>query len=283
MSLSFFSKVKELAQLVVLATSVGLALRFILNVGDPIFGTVPATHVHFMYSNLRVVVDTLYWATNMAMVPITQVFGAIPKTAWGEYTSVFPITPSFLVGDWIQQQLLLIPPFPFIDKYMLTEDPRAWMPGVIDWRALVGAIAYPVVLPLLQSAFDAAKQLVMTVLVEATHSHKKEDRFKQALKAKNAELQKFNTDFENLHQEIHSLSEAVTIDELTKAYNRRFFSEKVRELFQKQKQAQRLMSILMIDIDHFKGVNDTYGHQVGDEVYQAKTQGRNQVRRAQIV
>jgi diguanylate cyclase (GGDEF)-like protein len=55
-------------------------------------------------------------------------------------------------------------------------------------------------------------------------------------------------------------------DALTGAYNRRYFT---RHLGRELKRAQRFggdVSLLMLDIDHFKRVNDTYGHLVGDSV-----------------
>jgi len=55
-------------------------------------------------------------------------------------------------------------------------------------------------------------------------------------------------------------------DSLTGAYNRRYFT---RHLGRELKRAQRFggdVSLLMLDIDHFKRVNDTYGHVVGDVV-----------------
>ncbi|MCC7430989.1 diguanylate cyclase [bacterium] len=55
-------------------------------------------------------------------------------------------------------------------------------------------------------------------------------------------------------------------DELTGLYNRRYFKERLLEEQQRAKRYQRPLSIIMLDVDHFKGVNDTYGHLVGDEI-----------------
>ncbi|WP_024791037.1 diguanylate cyclase [Lebetimonas sp. JS085] len=56
------------------------------------------------------------------------------------------------------------------------------------------------------------------------------------------------------------------IDVLTGAFNRRFLEEKEHELFLKYKTLKKQVSVLMFDIDDFKKVNDTYGHDVGDMV-----------------
>ncbi|MBP2673203.1 MAG: diguanylate cyclase [Deltaproteobacteria bacterium] len=53
-------------------------------------------------------------------------------------------------------------------------------------------------------------------------------------------------------------------DSLTGAYNRRYFTSRLKEEFERHRRYKRSMSMLMIDIDHFKSVNDTHGHQCGD-------------------
>lgn len=57
-----------------------------------------------------------------------------------------------------------------------------------------------------------------------------------------------------------------TIDGLTGLYNRRYFFEMVEKEFAKFKRHGRALSVCMLDIDHFKRINDTYGHAAGDEV-----------------
>lgn len=55
-------------------------------------------------------------------------------------------------------------------------------------------------------------------------------------------------------------------DSLTGAYNRRYFNTRLKEEFERHRRYRRAMSMLMIDIDHFKAVNDTHGHLCGDHV-----------------
>jgi diguanylate cyclase (GGDEF)-like protein len=56
------------------------------------------------------------------------------------------------------------------------------------------------------------------------------------------------------------------LDELTGAYNRRYFETKIEDELNLAKRFRTKMSIIMFDIDHFKKINDTYGHQAGDTV-----------------
>jgi diguanylate cyclase (GGDEF)-like protein len=66
-----------------------------------------------------------------------------------------------------------------------------------------------------------------------------------------------------LYEEIERL--AVT-DGLTGLFNHRHFQEKLAEEFSRLERFSEPISLLIIDIDHFKKINDTYGHPVGDAV-----------------
>jgi diguanylate cyclase (GGDEF)-like protein len=55
-------------------------------------------------------------------------------------------------------------------------------------------------------------------------------------------------------------------DGLTGIFNRRYFDQKMREELERATRYQQPLSVLMIDIDHFKTVNDEFGHLLGDEV-----------------
>lgn len=55
-------------------------------------------------------------------------------------------------------------------------------------------------------------------------------------------------------------------DGLTKAYNRRYFNTQIEKEFEKAKRYNSKLTLIMLDIDHFKLLNDNYGHQQGDIV-----------------
>jgi len=57
-----------------------------------------------------------------------------------------------------------------------------------------------------------------------------------------------------------------TRDGLTEAFNRQYMSEFLEREISRSVERGRAMSVAMLDIDHFKSINDTYGHLAGDEV-----------------
>ncbi|MGE4518474.1 MAG: GGDEF domain-containing protein [Desulfobacteraceae bacterium] len=63
-----------------------------------------------------------------------------------------------------------------------------------------------------------------------------------------------------------SLEDAASIDALTGCYNRRELDRKLEEQFSFSRRYGKDFSLIMFDIDHFKNLNDTYGHDAGDEV-----------------
>lgn len=82
-------------------------------------------------------------------------------------------------------------------------------------------------------------------------------------KALQDELRAKNRQLEELLERVHSM--AIT-DPLTGLYNRRYFQELLKKEFSRVHRYSIPLSILMLDIDHFKKINDKFGHQAGDSV-----------------
>lgn len=76
----------------------------------------------------------------------------------------------------------------------------------------------------------------------------------------------FNDMIDNLKDANTQLQQLASLDCLTQLYNRNTLNEFLDEAFVKAREQGADLSILMIDIDHFKKVNDNYGHYAGDQV-----------------
>lgn len=69
-------------------------------------------------------------------------------------------------------------------------------------------------------------------------------------------------------QLLEQTQQLATYDFLTGVYNRRTFMELADKLHQRAKRYNEPLTVIMVDIDQFKNINDTYGHRVGDQVLQ---------------
>lgn len=81
-------------------------------------------------------------------------------------------------------------------------------------------------------------------------------------------LNRLNKKIVDLEKEQQNIIRTSTLDPLTGAYNRQVLSGFLEEAVNTSKEIGRSFSLLMLDIDHFKQVNDTYGHLMGDQVLQ---------------
>ena len=75
-----------------------------------------------------------------------------------------------------------------------------------------------------------------------------------------------------LEKELHAAQQASHEDFLTKLYNKRALNEQLKIKEGEYQRYDRTYSVIMFDLDHFKTVNDTYGHDAGDAVLKAFAQ-----------
>lgn len=72
------------------------------------------------------------------------------------------------------------------------------------------------------------------------------------------------------------LESLIYIDRLTNTYNRHYLDDYLPKLFKDASRNHSPLSVIMVDIDHFKQFNDTYGHLEGDECLKAVCQSMNE-------
>ena len=85
----------------------------------------------------------------------------------------------------------------------------------------------------------------------------------EALQSTNSELRNKN---EVLNYALEKIEQVAATDELTGCYNRRYMMGTLRQELAISLRDYRPFSLLLIDVDHFKRVNDTHGHVIGDRV-----------------
>ncbi|WP_428024066.1 ABC transporter substrate-binding protein [Arcobacter sp.] len=85
-------------------------------------------------------------------------------------------------------------------------------------------------------------------------------------KGKKEGVLEISRDITELHMIHEKLKEQAYRDELTNIYNRKAFNERIEEKFDLYKRYKSKFCIAMYDIDDFKNINDSYGHDIGDKV-----------------
>ena len=74
------------------------------------------------------------------------------------------------------------------------------------------------------------------------------------------------TEISKLRATIEKLSTLVQTDQLTGLFNKRYLFSQLETEIERASRTQHPLSLIMLDVDHFKEVNDIHGHMVGDEV-----------------
>ena len=115
---------------------------------------------------------------------------------------------------------------------------------------------FVVLLFLVFSAYtERLLSIIHSMTIELKEYHDRLEKSIAQLKVENIERQRAAEELEKL---------SIT-DPLTSIYNRRKFNKLLASEVERSKRYQTNLSIIMCDIDHFKKINDTYGHDVGDE------------------
>lgn len=134
-----------------------------------------------------------------------------------------------------------------------------------QFEVLKGSVNY-------SSTLDELKQTVLSKLKTisgALAAQRRQDQRQLALADK--QMVGLQQEFEGLREEIvaarrraESLEAELLIDSLTGAYNRRAYEKRISEEFQRFARYGQAFAIVLFDIDHFKQINDRFGHAIGD-------------------
>jgi len=95
-------------------------------------------------------------------------------------------------------------------------------------------------------------------------------RHQVELQRKQEQIERANTDLTRANEELHRSNEILEqlsfTDGLTHLHNHRYFQDRLRLETKRSDRSREPLALLLIDIDHFKALNDRYGHASGDEV-----------------
>jgi len=106
---------------------------------------------------------------------------------------------------------------------------------------------------------DQLKNIIVNIMSEAQKMVSENQSLEQKLEKSSSKMQELKTEMETVREEAYT-------DSLTNIPNRKKFElESVRLVSEAQDNSEDL-SIIFMDIDHFKSFNDAYGHQIGDQV-----------------
>jgi diguanylate cyclase (GGDEF)-like protein len=145
-----------------------------------------------------------------------------------------------------------------------------------------GKIRYPLCFPILKSNAAGSASAVSSI-VQLVIREEDGDRIQTALPYIRTYMADTAPVLE-VRRLLETLRESSLHDPMTGLNNRRFLEEYIDTLTANVRRKQTSMAILMLDLDHFKMVNDTYGHDAGDAVLKALASVlKNKVRASDIV
>ncbi|WP_245560646.1 GGDEF domain-containing protein [Colwellia piezophila] len=114
-------------------------------------------------------------------------------------------------------------------------------------------------LKLAQKNSSMAEQAMQTLAIEQQDS---QDLLEERVQERTLELNIALQELESANQELERKN---VLDELTGLHNRRFYDQKIMAEYRRSRRNLTALSLVIIDIDNFKAVNDNYGHLAGDQ------------------
>lgn len=241
--------------------------RFFVALWDPLAGGLDVSQGMAPYRDWRPLIDGIYSFSSYLMWPVNTLYyelfaKILPPNDW---------FPGLYIAD-LSAQLQAVPAAQSIVANPTLQQAAV---GYLDWLVVLAGFFYALATPLLDFLVEFIKNAFLTLMIEMSFTKRKEGRYQEALEKRAADLMKLNVEYKNLSKEATILAQSVITDELTKVYNKRFFIEKITHEFKVAKDKKQVLAVAMVDIDHFKKLNDTYGHLVGDKVLKSVAQVAN--------
>lgn len=117
----------------------------------------------------------------------------------------------------------------------------------------------------LQSLTDDYREKSLKLQSELVEQQDAYEILESDVRERNFELEVTLRELQDKNRELEQLN---TLDALTGVRNRRYFDQRIEAEIRRGRREQTELGLIMLDIDHFKAINDKYGHLVGDLVIQ---------------
>lgn len=105
----------------------------------------------------------------------------------------------------------------------------------------------------------------LALVSDLTEQKRRESSLREELWAQERSLNAASAALKEARARLDLLEDLAQIDEMTGLLNRRAFGERLAQEMARAQRFGRSVSVMLIDIDRFKGINDTHGHAVGDQ------------------
>jgi diguanylate cyclase (GGDEF)-like protein len=121
----------------------------------------------------------------------------------------------------------------------------------------------------LEEVKNAVVSKLNTIKIVIHRKNAEDKKHQEEVKKKFVDMQEkllmFKKEMERADLNIKKMEKELLLDPLTGAYNRRAYDKRVKEEIERFFRYKTKFSMIMFDVDHFKNINDTYGHDIGDK------------------
>jgi diguanylate cyclase (GGDEF)-like protein len=187
-----------------------------------------------------------FGALAAALGVTVNVLGVVLRAYVGFASMLVSLTLAYLVGD---------------TPFLLAGQRSSLLIGVVAYYTILMVVARNTC-NLTRLALEQGLERELA-LAESQASHRREQKLRERLQDESQQLARANVEINEAHDRLLVISRR---DVLTGISNRRHLVDELERSVHGYRRYGIDFSLVLLDVDHFKKVNDTYGHQVGDQV-----------------